>query len=249
MTDVRNAAGDGRLDRAGHELDVGRQRPPPCRAERGGTIALAVVDPGRDRLGTERRDADLRARAAELVVEHLAQRQHGVLAHVVGGRVRHRRERRHRRGVDDVTLLAALEHDRHERANAVDHAPHVDAEHPVVVLDRLSSTRARRRRRRRCCRRRGRRRSARASSPRARSTCSALGHVGRDREHLDAARRERPRRRGERAALDVGEHHLHALAAEGLGEARGRCRSRLPSRPRPVRVRCSMASVPVPEIL
>ena len=75
------------------------------------------------------------AARAQLEVERLGEREHGVLAHRVGRRERRRGEARHRRG-DQHVALALREQARHEGAHAVQHAPDVHGEDPLVVRER-----------------------------------------------------------------------------------------------------------------
>src|SRR5262249_45336761 len=56
-----------------------------------------------------------------------------VLGGVVDAETARRDEARHRRGVDDVAGLLRRDHARHERLDAVDDAPEIDAEHPLPV--------------------------------------------------------------------------------------------------------------------
>ena len=101
--------------------------------------------------------------SAQLHVEGLRDRHDAGLGDVVRRDRRRRDQPGDRRRVDDVGRLALAQHDRHERAHAVDHAPQVDAEHPPPVGERLLPRRARSSPRRRCCTRRARHRSARTS--------------------------------------------------------------------------------------
>ena len=78
-------------------------------------------------------DADRGLLLLQLVPEHLAQRQHRALRDHVAAGARPSREARRRGGVDDVPFLAALQHDRDEDAQRVDHPPEVGPERPLPV--------------------------------------------------------------------------------------------------------------------
>jgi hypothetical protein len=75
-------------------------------------------------------------RRSEIVGENLGERERGELAHGVDAAHPGGDQPSHRGGDLDVCLRAAIDHARHERANAVDDAEDVDREHPVPVLDR-----------------------------------------------------------------------------------------------------------------
>ena len=101
-----------------------------------GAAALGTVDPGVDQFRAQDRDAKLGLRLREFVVEALTQRQHGVLAHVISRRKRERGHGRHRGRVDDVARAILGEHARHEALHSVNDTERVDAEYPLVILDR-----------------------------------------------------------------------------------------------------------------
>ena len=69
-------------------------------------------------------------------MHRLGDREHRVLARVVGAEVADRAERGNRRGIHDVTHILGDEY-RHEESTAVDHAPEIDAEHPLPRRERL----------------------------------------------------------------------------------------------------------------
>ena len=73
----------------------------------------------------------------QLGAQRLRQRHHADLRHRVRREVRDAaHEAGDRRGVHDVARCSLLQHDRQERVHAVDHAPEVDAEHPLPVRHR-----------------------------------------------------------------------------------------------------------------
>ena len=134
------------------------------------------LDPG----GADHAHLHLAARdQVQVVVQALADGDDRVLGRAVRRHARRADQPRDGRGVDDVPL-ALREHARHERADAVDDAPEVDARaiHSQSACD--SSQRRRRPRRcRRCCRRRAPRRTPRTCAWRQRLDGLPLGHVGR----------------------------------------------------------------------
>ena len=127
-------------------------------------------------------------------------RDHRVLARVVRTHERRGDEPRDRRGVHDVRF-GLLHQQRHERAHAVDHAPQVDADHPLPRRERHLPRQAAAAHARVVAEARARRRSAR---PRRRPAPASarVGHVGDDALDLRArgleladglARARRPR--------------------------------------------------------
>lgn len=101
--------------------------------------------------------------------------------------------------------------------DAVDHAPHVHAEDPAVVLERLAPREPA-----------GEYAGIVADdvhgaervegAPRERVDLVLARHVGLDGQHLGAAAGELAGRGGQRAGLDVGHDDLHALVRERRGE-------------------------------
>ena len=80
----------------------------------------------------------LAADQGQVLVKGFAERDHRVFAHVVHTHGRRAQQPRHGRGVDDVAhirrvVLGRGQHHRCEQANAMHHAPDVDAQHPFPV--------------------------------------------------------------------------------------------------------------------
>ena len=69
----------------------------------------------------------------EILGERLRQADHRVLRGVVDAEALTGDQAGHRGRVDDVAGLTAGDHARHERLDTVDHAPEVDAQHPLPV--------------------------------------------------------------------------------------------------------------------
>jgi hypothetical protein len=114
-----------------HELFVGGRH---VRRQLLGPDQPALVDLALDEAGADHRHADpVRQQAPS---ERIRQAVHGELRCRVDPRPGAGHERRHRRGVHDVTALAVRLDPGDERHDAVDDAAEVDAEHPVPVLVR-----------------------------------------------------------------------------------------------------------------
>jgi len=78
---------------------------------------------------------------AQIVMERLGERHHGMLGHVVRAGAGRRDEAGDRSGVDDVALVLR-DQPRREGAHAVDHAPQIDAEDPLPVAGAVFPHRA-----------------------------------------------------------------------------------------------------------
>ena len=156
-----------------------------------------------------------RADDPEVEVQRLGQRHHRVLGGEVGRHGGAGQDARRRGGVDDVAL-ALLDHAGHERPDAVGDAEQVHLDDPPPAVGGHGPGAGRRRRPRRCCTARGRYRSARrwprpGPRPPPRRARRSAPPARRRRRCPPAMRLGR---RVERLALDVGQHHPHALARE-----------------------------------
>src|SRR5215470_4125370 len=180
-----------------------------------GAIALARADIGAHPHGAEDGDAD--TVRTEVLLERLGESHDRVLARVVDAEALRGDEARHGARVDDVARLLLSDHPRHESLHAVDHTPEIHAEHPFpvvmrggleatvdghprVVADHVDPTHL-------CPCPLGQRLHG-----------DELRHVGLDGERL-GPRLPNTRGRLRHARLvDVGHHHLGALARESEAE-------------------------------
>ncbi len=92
--------------------------------------------------GAQHAGADLVGDQGQVLVQRLGQAHHGVLADVVDAHVGRRQQPGHAGRVDDVALegrigLGRLQHHGREQPHAVDHAPEVDAQHPLPIFQRV----------------------------------------------------------------------------------------------------------------
>ena len=121
------ATGDDLLQQLAADLvDLGLDRV----AQVLGTVAVGLGDARLHEAGAQHRHADRRPVQPQLAMQRLGDGDDRVLRRVVGPHHRRRGEPGDRPGVDDVALVL-LDEPRHERADAVDDAPEVHAEHPL----------------------------------------------------------------------------------------------------------------------
>jgi hypothetical protein len=185
-------------------------------------VALAVRDARGDEVRAQHRRGDLVRHERQVLVQRLGQAHHGVFSDVVDAHVRRVEQPRHRCGVDDVALVSGIrarcvQHRRHERAQAVHDAHHVDAEHPVPIAQRglpdqpAGADAGVVEHEMRCA-------EAPQRIGRQRVDLGGARHVDALRQHLRAQAGDLRGRALQRVALHVGHHDVHALAR---GDARG----------------------------
>ena len=100
----------------------------------GFAVTFGLGDAGFDPARTQYRDVDFGLAQRQVVMQTFRQRHHAKLADVIGRQSRLGQQTGNRRGVDDVTLFALLQHARDEGAQAVGHAVQVHAHHPFPVF-------------------------------------------------------------------------------------------------------------------
>src|SRR5438876_8022257 len=116
-----------------HEIDRLPRRPRARRL----FGAAARSKTGEDVAGDEKMRADPAAfRVAQLVLQRLGKCLHAGLGDVVGGLARRRGDALLGSGIDDEAGPAALDHMRRKYLRAMDHAPKIDREHALPVLQR-----------------------------------------------------------------------------------------------------------------
>ena len=177
-----------------------------------GSVAFALEDAGVDQAWTQHRDADAGSR--ELASHRGSEADDRVLRHAVG---RERRRVGHARDAGGAHHVAGslLHEDRTEHQRAVDHAAHVDVEHPLPDLRWGVEHRADRR-------------DTGVEAHDVHRTESFEGLVTEapgvvDRTHVVGhahhalATTERVERGGDRVLLDVGDDDVHARPQEPCG--------------------------------
>ena len=184
-----------------------------CRRSSSGPVALRCGDVGAHHARAQHRHAHIGvAVALHLEVQRLHDGHHAVLGGVVGAEARHRHEPGHRGSAHDVGFLG-LDEMGQEVMHAVDHTPQAHVHHPLpvdellvadepspadagVVAHHVHGAEAVDG---------GRRQSAHRVG---------VGDIGDDAECFDSPLGDFGFRSTQRGFLDVGEHHVGALAGE-----------------------------------